>query len=419
MNQIKLKRAVIAIILMTLMTNTLTSQNSFFWGRQFGTDKDEYAMNYVTDNNGHIYVAGKTTGIADGKNYGKNDGFLIKIDSMGNIVWSRQFGTQGEEDVLWSAIDNTGCVYITGSTTGALSGKNSGLEDIFVVKYDPDGRMEWSKQFGSDSTDAGNGVWADGDGYIYLTGQTRGKLGESSFGKTDFYIMKLDTKGNKVYIRQFGTAGDDNGYAITGGPGSEVFICGTTWGDFSGKNKGFFDGFTGQFSKNGDLIRYNQFGTDGFDIAMILRVDNEKNIYVGGSTSGNFGRVQIGEGDGFLMKMNEKGDFLWNRQFGTEKHDGVRSIDFNRDDPDFILVSGLFNLPPAEAFIQMYRRDGTMIWERKFRATGKSGDTSGKCVSFDGRGNFYHMGLTGANMFGPLIGEHDVYVVKIGLDTDY
>jgi len=418
MDPIKIKRTVI-IMLMTLMTNTLISQNSFFWGRQFGTDKDEYAMNHLIDNDGNIYVAGKTTGTVEGKNYGKNDGFLIKIDSMGNSIWSRQFGTEGEEDVLWSAIDNTGCVYITGSTTGTLGGKKSGLEDIFVVKYDPDGRMEWSRQFGTDSTDTGNGVWADEEGYIYVTGMTGGKLGESSFGKRDFYIMKLDAKGNKFFARQFGTAGDDYGYAITGGPGSEIFICGITWGDFSGKNKGFIDGFTGQFSEKGDLIRYNQFGTDGFDIAMILRVDNEKNIYVGGSTSGNFGSEQIGEGDGFLMKINEKGDLLWNRQFGTEKHDGVRAIDFNSDNPDCILISGLFNLPPAEAFISMFRRDGSMIWERKFKATGKNGDTSGKCVCLDGKGSFYHMGLTGANMFGKLIGEHDVYVVKIGLDTMY
>jgi hypothetical protein len=106
------------------MANHLKCQTNFIWGKQFGSDKDEYALNHLIDNNGNVYIAGKTNGIMNGKNYGKYDGFITKIDSLGNTIWTRQFGSDGEEDIQWSAIDNTGCVYITGSTTGVLNGKN-------------------------------------------------------------------------------------------------------------------------------------------------------------------------------------------------------------------------------------------------------------------------------------------------------
>jgi hypothetical protein len=418
MKALKIKRAIIVILLSGFLSGHLMAQTNFVWGKQFGSDKNEYSLNHVIDNNGNIYIAGKTNGTMAGKNLGQNDGFITKIDSLGNLIWIKQFGTGGDEDIQWSAVDNTGCVYVTGSTTGILKNKNFGKEDIFIVKYNPLGEMEWAKQFGTDSTDIGKGIYADNKGYIYVTGMTGGKLGKTSFGKTDGFIMKLDYNGNQLYTNQFGTPGDDLCYAITGGGDSDILVCGTTWGDIAGKNKGFVDGFTGQFTEKGDLIRYTQFGSEGFDIAMILRVDSEKNIYVGGSTSGNLGCQQIGQGDAFLLKINKNGDILWTHQFGTKNNDGLRGIDFNSKISDNILVSGILNLPPALGFIRMYSKEGNMLWERNFVAKGINSGTSGKDVCFDNNGNIYHMGLTEANLFGSSIGEGDVYLVKMELDKN-
>ena len=117
-NKSIIKRAIIVIIILSIIPNNLKSQTNFIWGKQFGNSKDLYVLNHVNDDKANIYVAGKTSGIMDKRNYGKNDGFLTKIDSSDNILWSRQFGTPEEEDVQWCAIDNKGCVYITGSTTG-------------------------------------------------------------------------------------------------------------------------------------------------------------------------------------------------------------------------------------------------------------------------------------------------------------
>lgn len=416
MNRIIYRRAGIIIIGLATFAIKSESQTNFIWGRQYGSDKDEYVMNHVVDNIGNIYVSGKTTGTMDGKNQGKNDGFITKIDSLGKTLWTKQFGTEEEEDIQWSAIDNTGCVYITGSTTGVLKDKNFGKEDIFIAKYNPDGKMEWVRQIGTDSTDIARGIYTDKSGYIYVTGITNGTLGKSSFGKADGFILKLDNKGNSVFTSQFGTSGDDCSYSVTGSTRSDIYVCGTTWGDIAGKNKGFIDGFTGHFTDKGELVKYTQFGSEGFDIAMILQVDDEKNIYVGGTTSGNFGCQQIGEGDCFLLKISDKGDILWNNQFGTAKHDGVRGIDLKGEISANILISGLLNLPPAQAFIRMYKKDGELLWEKNSIATGNNGDTSGKDVHYDNKGNFYHVGLTGADLFGTSHGENDFYLVKFGID---
>ena len=407
------------ILTVLFVSATAKSQTDFIWGKMFGSEKDDYVLNHVIDKSGNIYVAGKSTGIIETNNFGKNDGFLTKTDSSGNVIWSRQFGTSGEEDEQWCAIDKSSNIYITGSTTGELNGTNKGKEDIFVVKYNQEGHLLWSKQFGTEGTDVGKGIYADNAGNVYITGFTEGKLGKAASGKMDCFILKIDSTGNQLFVSQFGTPEDDYCYAIAGGSGSDIIVCGSTWGNLGGKNKGFIDCFTGQFKENGDLIKFNQFGSDGFDIAMILKMDNDKNIYVGGSTSGNFGSQQAGEGDAFLLKLDQQGEILWNKQFGTINNDGLRGLAFNPEISDNILVSGIMNLPPAQAFIRMYKNDGTLLWQKNFLGTGGSNLCSGKDVNFDNNGDFYTLGLTGTNLFGNLKGVHNYYIAKFRLDREY
>ena len=166
-------QSVIVFFMLAIIADSAKSQSNFIWGKQFGTAQEEYVLNHVADQSGNIYVSGKTVGVMDGQNFGKNDGFITKIDSLGNTIWTKQFGTSEDEDILWSALDNKGSVYITGTTKGALADKNFGKENVFVVKYNPEGQMEWAKQFGTDSTDVGGGIYADNKGFIYITGSTR------------------------------------------------------------------------------------------------------------------------------------------------------------------------------------------------------------------------------------------------------
>lgn len=401
------------LIFMLLTAIQAKSQSGFYWGKQAGTDKEEYILSQVVDIEGNVYISGKTRGDMEGKNSGNNDGFISKLDSTGKTIWTRQFGTLGEEDILWSAIDEKGNIYITGSTTGGLVGKNKGKEDIFVVKFNPVGQIAWTRQIGTDSLDVARGIYTDKKGFVYITGQTLGKLGKVASGNSDALLIKLDVDGNLIFINQFGSDNMDNGIGISGDGNSQIYVCGTTFGVLGTQSKGMIDAFYAKFSENGELLNTTQFGTDGFDLALQIIPDDEMNIYVGGTTTGNLGSNQAGEGDCFLSKFNQKGEILWTSQFGTSKHDGIRGIDFNKNISENILVSGLVNLPPSNAFIRMYKKDGNLLWERIFI------NSSGKNVCLDNKGNIYHAGLTQGDLFSTQAGGGDFYSVKIGLDAIY
>ena len=141
-------------------------------------------------------------------------------------------------------------------------------------------------------------------------------------------------------------------------------------------------------------------------------IDKEGNIYVGGSTGGDLAGKQQGEGDCFLAKINSNGDRVWTQQFGTEKWDGVLGIDMNESVSDNIIVSGCQHWPACQSFVRMYKSDGSLVWIRNSVASGKFGGTCGKGVCIDRKGNVYHTGMTGGNLFNSVLGQHDIFVVK-------
>ena len=94
-------------------------------------------------------------------------------------------------------VDSSDNIYVTGSTSGGLDGNtNSGIHDIFLVKYNSSGVKQWTKQLGTSSTDVGNGVTVDSSDNIYVTGLTSGGLdGNTNSGGYDLFLVKYNSDG--------------------------------------------------------------------------------------------------------------------------------------------------------------------------------------------------------------------------------
>lgn len=120
-----------------------------------------------------------------------------------------------------------------------------------------------------------------------------------------------------------------------------------------------------------------------------------------------------------MTKLNENFEIIWTQQFGTPKWDGIMGIDLNDKVSDYILVSGCQNWPSCQSFIRMYKKDGTLLWVKNFIASGKKGGTCGKGVCMDNKGNIYHAGTTGGNLFNTNQGEHDIFLIKQEFDKNF
>lgn len=355
-------------------TGSATAEDSagVAWTSQFGTSQRDEVRGVAVDSSG-AYVAGSTNGVLPGQaTAGGDDAYVRKYDTTGNVVWTRQFGTAGQ-DLTRGVAANASGVYVTGVThLGSFEGyDNAGWDDVFLRKYDADGNHQWTRQFGTSNSEWGSGVAVAGSA-VYVTGVTNGSLpGHSNAGEMDGFVRKYDTAGNELWTRQFGTNTQESVAAIAVDT-SGVYVVGDTGLPFPGETiVGGWDGFARKYDAAGNHQWTRQFGTSEHDAASGVAV-NATGVYVTGATPGSFpGYANAGHEDGFLRKYNAAGNEVWTKQFGTSGVDyphGV-AVDASR-----VYVSGWTDgvMPgqtsagDGDAFVRRYDPAGNEVWTDQF-----------------------------------------------------
>lgn len=332
------------------------------------SDSTDRVNAITTDNSGNIYIGGGTQGSLGEPNGGSYDAFIIKYDSSGTFQWIKQLGdtaegteiaanaSDGQDTVKGITTDNSGNIYLGGYTQDDLGEPNGGaLNDTFIVKYNSSGTFQWIQQLGDTAegtiiaagaaslNDRVGGITSDSSGNIYIGGYTTGNLGETNGGGNDTFIVKYDSSGTLLWIKQLGDtaegtiigAGDSDGSDIVGGIATDasgnIYIGGFTYGNLGEPNGGSSDVFVAKYNSSGTLLWIKQLGdtsegtiiaagaADGSDEVTSVTTDASGNVYLGGFTTGSLGETNGGGGnyDAFIVKYDSNGNFQWVKQLGA------------------------------------------------------------------------------------------------------
>ena len=193
------------------------STGTQLWAFQIGTSLSETAGGLAVDSSDNIIMCGTgevysgDTAVAfDGNTvYGGSDIFVFKLTSTGSKAWSDQIGGSGDDEASAVAVDSSDNVYVTGKVTGQLSGATSqGGTDACVIKYDTNGVQQWVKQIGTASDDQGDQIVVDSD-TLYVSGTTYGDLYGTNAGGRDYFVVIMDTAGNEMRGALYGTDKDE------------------------------------------------------------------------------------------------------------------------------------------------------------------------------------------------------------------
>ena len=203
------------------------------WTRQFGTSGTDYGNGVAVDGSGNVYVAGETPGTLPAQSSaGSYDAFVRKYSSSGAELWTRQFGTSGSDGCHGVAADGNGNVYVAGAVAGALSGQTSaGGADAFVRKYDSSGTEVWTKQFGTTGNETPWAMTLDTAGNAYVAGWTSAAFpGHRNAGSDDGFVRKYDPSGEELWTKQFGTSSNDGAFSVSVDGGGNLYLAGELGG---------------------------------------------------------------------------------------------------------------------------------------------------------------------------------------------
>jgi len=211
----------------------------------------------AADSGTGLYLTGSMNQPFDGnKSTGGTDVFLLKMYKMGPKRWSKTFGTKLNDSGTSLAIFSDEAVALVGYITQVNSDGTDMKEhqDAFVAKFNSKGKKLWTYFFeGTKSEQCTVTLWTP-EGNLIVGGYTESSLGKQiHFGKEDAFLAKLNSKGELLWLSQFGTPENERPLGLAIGHREQIYVTGFTEGRMDGaKLGGGKDIFIVQFNKDGE-----------------------------------------------------------------------------------------------------------------------------------------------------------------------
>ena len=225
----------------------IDSLGNKLWDRDYGgLGDDVFSSIDQTFDGGYILAGWTTSGIGGDKTqdtWGNSlDYWIVKIDSFGNKLWDKDFGGTGKEALSSIRQTSDSGFIIGGFSTSGISGDktqiNQGLDDYWIVKTDSLGNKQWDKDFGGTESDELKSILETTDGGFTLGGTSlsgiSGDKTENTWGGADYWIVKINSLGNKQWDKDIGGIGPDQFLTIQSTIDSGYLLAGDSYSPIGG-----------------------------------------------------------------------------------------------------------------------------------------------------------------------------------------
>jgi len=326
----------------------------------------------------------------------------------GSTKWTRQFGTAAFDAARAVAVDSAGQVVVAGDTEGALAGTPAGMLDAVARAYDREGALLWTHQFGTAADDQAFAVAVDAERQIVVAGRTYGVLGDATEGGADLFVRKLDAAGSPIWTTQFGLPGDDAARAVAVDASGNVLVG----GEAERPEPFGFDAYLAKLSPDGLLLWSGPFGSTGGEDVLGIASDAALHVIAVGTTTGPLAAPAPGDSDGFVLKRTAFGDFSWSHIIDSGGYDVAAAV--ATDASGRVVVAGHTtgtlagpNAGGFDGFVRVLRDTGGVAWTRQF---GTTADDRIEGVAVDDDGRISVVGRTSGALDGANEGGLDAFV---------
>lgn len=385
------------------------------WARQLNGPSNEEEIDAITsDSQGNVYISGKfedtlyIQGLSDTLiSAGEPDIMFCKYDPNGNLMWTKHYGSSGNDNIFDAACDSDDNIIVSGYFEGSVTFDTitltaDGEVDMMVLKFAPNGDIIWGKKFGGSDEDGGNEVAIGPNNRILVAGQSKGTFNADSFsfnntGLQDSYLLSLTTDGTVEWVRSVEGAGLVRGKSVG------VDLAGNTYfgGDYAGANGiqapsglypftyvGLRDAFVSCWSPSGELKWYKNWGGNGNEFCRGIAVNEDYQVYMMGPftqsvTIEGENLVSSGDEDMFILQTDTSGVMQWIRQISSPNTVTGSEVEIS---PNGGIMSGLSIIEEAD-----FETNGTTI-----HVTAPGSVKHPVFMLYDKNGDFNHVKLPDA-----------------------
>ena len=430
-----MKHILLSLFFYLFELTCLAQKPSIQWQKAYGGSFYDKAECVIETPDGGYVIGGHSESSNNDLviNRGSFDFWIIKINNTGQLQWKNSWGGSGI-DYLQQVIQTVDggflCIGNTNSTNGDITNAK-GQIDYCVIKLNSSGTLQWKKNFGGTSNDWGYSACLAIDGGYIIAGYSESNDQDVSenHGNTDIWALKIDYSGNIQWQKSYGGSGfdflsaikktQDGGYAITG-------YSYSTDGDFI-QNKGGSDIWILKINNIGDIEWKNNFGGSNYDFGRAIIEDSEGNFIITGETySYDFDSIDRHDGfetsDIITIKVNNLGQKIWSRCYGGEGNEYGKSI-VQTFDGEYAIAgesySKILGHPTGNHgsadywLIKIDPNNGNLIWEKTL---GGAGHNEATCLTTTFDNGYLVVGNSAPPISDDVTinyGDDDFWVIKL------
>lgn len=329
------------------------AQPSIEWQRCYGGSEVDDPSGVIACSDGGYLIFGSSrsqfefeqNGDVFGHHGGFYDGWVFKINSQGEILWTKCFGGSSEEQ-FESGFETSDGDYIIGGYSSSSDydvTMNYGLQDIWIIRIDSGGELIWEKSFGGSSLDKVEHLEPTSDGGFILCGVSLSQDGDlqDNNGGFDSWVAKIDTMGNIEWQKNYGGDNSEQAYMIkqTGDGGYILLnISSSDNGDVLVAN-GSSDIWVLRLNSVGDIFWQSSIGGSGWDSGYTIFETVDGGYLIGGltdSTDGDLNSNLLSGSSGLAVKLDADGNLNSVLIIGGSGYEGLRYI--GSDDSNYLMA---------------------------------------------------------------------------------
>jgi len=293
----------------------LSSTGAIEWQRAYGGGDYDYARCIKQTSDGGYIVGGSTFSFGAGE----KEFWILKLNSAGDIEWQHKYGGDRWDHVSSVQQTNDGG-YVFSGCTGSFG---AGSVDFWILKLSSAGDIEWQETYGGRHDDKSRSIQQTIDGGYIVAGLT------NSFGDgydEDIWILKLNSEGDIEWQKTYGESRDDEAQSIQQTIDGGYIVAGWT--------NSFGDGYDDdiwvlKLSSEGDIEWHKIYGGNDVDRALAIQQTDDRGYIVAGWTN-SFGVVD--DDDIWVLKLSSAGDIEWQKAYGGNySQDYARAVQQTAD----------------------------------------------------------------------------------------